>query len=59
MADQDDPKNTGQRKQHDDVQGGGGGSAGGGGQTKHAEGTKSENSRNERTGSRTDEKSRG
>ena len=39
---------TGAQKQHDDVQGGGHG----GGQTKHAEGTKSEESKNDRTGSR-------
>lgn len=57
MADQDrdqtgaDNQKTGQQKQHDDVQGGGGGSAGGGGNTKHSEGTQSENARNERTGS--------
>ena len=50
-------ENSGQRKQHDDAQGGGG-SKGGGGQTKHAEGTKSEASQNERTGSRTDEQRR-
>lgn len=37
---------TGQHKQHDDVQGGGVG----GGQTKHADGTQSEHSKNERTG---------
>ena len=42
---------TGQHKQHDNVQGGGGGSAGGGGNPKHAEGTKSEQCKNERTGS--------
>ena len=54
----DKNQKTGQQKQHDDEQGGGGGSAGGGGQTKHAEGTQSENSKNERTGSRTDTQSR-
>ena len=43
---------TGRQKQHDDEQGGGGGSSGGGGQTKHAEGTASEESKNARTGSR-------
>lgn len=43
---------TGRQKQHDDEQGGGGGGSGGGGQTKHAEGTKSETSKNDRTGSR-------
>ena len=59
MADDRDkaPTNqkTGQHKQHDDVQGGGGGSAGGGGNTKHSEGTQSENARNERTGSDSNE----
>jgi hypothetical protein len=49
---------TGRQKQHDDVQGGGGGQAGGGGQTKHAEGTQAETSKNERTGSRTHDQSR-
>ena len=43
---------TGRQKQHDDEQGGGGGGSGGGGQTKHAEGSKSETSKNDRTGSR-------
>ena len=43
---------TGWQKQHGDEQGGGGGASGGGGETKHAEGTKSENSKNDRTGSR-------
>ncbi|HEX9951197.1 MAG TPA: hypothetical protein VGB53_05465 [Rubricoccaceae bacterium] len=38
---------TGQHKQHDDVQGGGVG----GGKPKHADGTQSEHSKNERTGS--------
>lgn len=58
MADQDrdqtgaDNQKTGQQKQHDDVQGGGGGSAGGGGNTKHSEGTPSENARNEPQGRR-------
>jgi len=42
----------GNAKQHDDVQGGGGGSAGGGGNTKHSEGTKSEQT-GDRTGSGT------
>lgn len=42
--------NTGQDKQHDDVQGGGGGGKGGGGQTKHAEGSKSENAKDAGTG---------
>lgn len=54
----DSKEKDGHAKQHDDVQGGGGGNAGGGGQTKHAEGTKSENSKNERTGSGTDDSSR-
>ena len=62
MADENDKaesnQKTGQQKQHDDIQGGGGGSAGGGGQTKHAEGTQSETSKNERTGSRTHDQSR-
>ena len=49
---------AGNAKQHDDVQGGGGGSAGGGGPTKHAEGTKSEHAKNDRTGSGTHESRR-
>ena len=54
----DSKEKDGHAKQHDDEQGGGGGASGGGGETKHAEGTESEHSKNKRMGSRTHDQSR-